>query len=905
MNKIFVTDPTVEELPLKYDAFQEIAKLNGFTELHDKITQRRRDIDKRLLMMVVGQGNFGKSTFINNFLQKEVAPVNFLPKTWKIDIYFPTKDKEYAEIFWKGKTVPEVVSIDKAKQICDQEEIKRSERKKENKSQKSDDIEEIQEVQWHLNIPSYTDEFCLVDTPGLGQQRDDTEIQSINLYGSKGIKLLSNDPFLKYYHRADLVLWCFRADKQNPKKTEEMLKKIGPYNKKIIGLITHMDKVPQDQWREVEQQIKGYFGSYVEEFLCIAGGNDIELQQSTYNKLRESLKAEILPQCEELKQESHINFYKKEALEFSSHLNNISTQYYHKNIQTMLTSIEYCNNQITKMHERTIQKLNQIIVDYFNDKVRQLEPIWNRAEASSSDTIQQFKLLLEQSLSDSSSLETRINSNIESEFKALESDINSYLNQESWTSLNLSREGKEVLNTPISISIKQLNGRVSSTNINQISGSEGDSEGIGFGAAGAAIGAFLLGPVGLLAAGVGFLAKAFFAKSKTIEKVTNSLSDANDKTQEQVIKMLCKMTDNFIDTSTAEIKLSHNQHVGRKTTDVTYLLGNFDHACHKLGTKYTEATPLSVLKNTAILSPHRFGVLQTILKFENLLNYEISVQDPLYEFSLLLSNWDKEQKKGVLNIVNNNKIKAEELINEMRVAIKNIVSEESAKKSLNLLTERINQLNSSNHKVINEIKSIQYAICPFLPSELLEELNEVHNSIRKIQNEAEQPLIELFCSKLNDLEIEELHLSHELIKKYSSDNKWLFSRHEEMITAQESITEKMMKDQIYNSCYIGHINDFSEAVKVRRIKRLDVIDRIELSLANHIKDNINKIISPMQEVTDPTQIITKLPELEFALNNLKTIKEKTSDFINQEILGAINNAHIVLEKMLRTAEIAL
>jgi len=53
----------------------------------ERIRQKQRDLDKPLIVMVVGMGNVGKSTLMNALTGTETAPVGRKPLTWKVDIF--------------------------------------------------------------------------------------------------------------------------------------------------------------------------------------------------------------------------------------------------------------------------------------------------------------------------------------------------------------------------------------------------------------------------------------------------------------------------------------------------------------------------------------------------------------------------------------------------------------------------------------------------------------------------------------------------------------------------------------------------------------------------------------------------------------------------------------------------
>ena len=81
---------------------------------------KKRKSDKKMIL-IVGDGNVGKSTLLNALVGEEVAKTNYLPTTWKIDVYSPELSKDNAIIKYKtGKQ--ETLSVEEAKQKINEEE---------------------------------------------------------------------------------------------------------------------------------------------------------------------------------------------------------------------------------------------------------------------------------------------------------------------------------------------------------------------------------------------------------------------------------------------------------------------------------------------------------------------------------------------------------------------------------------------------------------------------------------------------------------------------------------------------------------------------------------------------------------------------------------------------------------
>mgnify|MGYP001015502329 CR=1 FL=1 len=56
-------------------------------ELKSKVDSKLKDLKEQpVYVMIVGDGKRGKSTLLNALIGQNLAEVNFLPKTWRIDL---------------------------------------------------------------------------------------------------------------------------------------------------------------------------------------------------------------------------------------------------------------------------------------------------------------------------------------------------------------------------------------------------------------------------------------------------------------------------------------------------------------------------------------------------------------------------------------------------------------------------------------------------------------------------------------------------------------------------------------------------------------------------------------------------------------------------------------------------
>lgn len=241
--------------------------LNELLELmQNKITELKNmeeSLYKPFLLFVVGMGKYGKSTLVNALLNRELADVGVLPKTWKIDIFEKSTQNSKditVEIVYKDSH-HKIMAESEARIYLQNEEQKREETEAdalrifnanqskfatlEEKEQyraylakKNVYQSEVKEVIWR--IPSHDtilDDFRIVDTPGLTQDLLGDTKHSIN----------------DYYFKADGVIWLLDATTISSKMTQELIKNVisktgveGTVNNSI-AVINRIDQVFSQQ----------------------------------------------------------------------------------------------------------------------------------------------------------------------------------------------------------------------------------------------------------------------------------------------------------------------------------------------------------------------------------------------------------------------------------------------------------------------------------------------------------------------------------------------------------------------------------------------------------------------------------------------------------------------------------
>lgn len=178
------------------------------------------DMDKPFSIFITGMGKFGKSTLLNALAAAELARVDFLPNTWRIDVFDSTAPADQVRIVSRDGSV-RMCSVAEARRIVDSEEEKTTrsrslvekkmmedftrltdakarDQRREQLRRELQYVSPVVEVHWPTPRTGVLKSFRLVDTPGLSQDLLPKTVRA---------------SFEDYYYKADGVVWVLAADK--------------------------------------------------------------------------------------------------------------------------------------------------------------------------------------------------------------------------------------------------------------------------------------------------------------------------------------------------------------------------------------------------------------------------------------------------------------------------------------------------------------------------------------------------------------------------------------------------------------------------------------------------------------------------------------------------------------------
>ncbi|WP_243388186.1 dynamin family protein [Aeribacillus kexueae] len=357
-------------------------ELNEFIE---KFRSLRKNMYSPFMLFVVGTGNYGKSTLLNALMQQQVADVDFLPKTWKIDIFKASQNNVTLK-FKNGEE--KIVSIQEAKEFISQEEQKRMKSEKivsikykkfKESGASKEELKEyklalqqeelyeskLAEVHWPVKSTPLLEKFYLVDTPGL-QQRIMGELK-VNIR--------------EYYHKADGVLWMLDATAISAANSKNLINDLTNYIKdvgqikpqNIIAVLNKIDLIRNQEGEEGVQRIiqeakeiyKGFFSKIIpisaEEAFKGYENNDKKLiKESGIERLLLEIEESFLKQSKEVRVESKILSLKSLLKSTSNHLESYITRLEEDENQ-LKSLINHLNSEMDKREKALLKELDQLL----------------------------------------------------------------------------------------------------------------------------------------------------------------------------------------------------------------------------------------------------------------------------------------------------------------------------------------------------------------------------------------------------------------------------------------------------------------------------------------------------------------------------------------------------------------
>lgn len=345
-------------------------------ELNDNLEIAAEGLKEPFKIFIIGIGNVGKSTLINALANEEIAKVNMIPETWKLDVFTYRKANNIEIRYSNSKR--ETYTSQRALEIIKQEEaqakeIKRRIRQKRRElkvklkdkplnvrkeAEKRFDEENkysssIIEVHYPINNSNFLKQYQLIDTPGIDQILADKNIE----FNAKS-----------YYSKADGIIWLLPADKITSKETYDNINTaLEVFGKNLrlrtIAVVNRIDYVKKSAGEEgvkkVLQDAKKYYGALFDDIIPISAkqafdgqklANELMIKESNLSSLQNTIYNKFYLNRQKYKIDSIDDYLNKFTNNLVSDINQVK--------KLMDTNMNQYNKLETEMKEEFIEVIN-------------------------------------------------------------------------------------------------------------------------------------------------------------------------------------------------------------------------------------------------------------------------------------------------------------------------------------------------------------------------------------------------------------------------------------------------------------------------------------------------------------------------------------------------------------------
>lgn len=394
--------------PLTQEEVKSEKERQCLVEIHaalKRLTDLTKKLEEKFSIFIVGDGNVGKSTVVNSLIGQTAAKMKFDPMTWKIDVFYKGNSDEVQLVYHdkKGNRAA-VFSKAHAQGLIDEEEARRDESIKKiqhsikektallDKVCKAQHIpyrevaekleaykervwqEEIYtssivEARWPVETNELLENFQVVDTPGLRQNRMASALE-------ESVK--------KYYDEADGIIWVLDMNKIAMDSTKTYIEEIEAKlftkgkardQKRMLALLNRSDCIRSEAEKEVIlAQAKNMYQDYFNEILPYSAnlalegrlsGDPVLLEKSGYQRLEEYIRKYFLQGANEVKTEKTLKEIQKEEIKFQ-----VLVSYYIEEIEGRTKAHIAGNNKLQRSFEilekESVSQFENIITSYYH-----------------------------------------------------------------------------------------------------------------------------------------------------------------------------------------------------------------------------------------------------------------------------------------------------------------------------------------------------------------------------------------------------------------------------------------------------------------------------------------------------------------------------------------------------------
>ncbi len=266
------------DLASAIDAVARFGEQHELDEVARRARALRDELDRPLLLGVLGEFNAGKSTLINAFIGAEVAPMGIVPTTATLNVLRGGAERLVRIVYRDGRT--REGTYEALRQMLSEVEVLGSD------AAGAEGVDRVEIV-----LPSETlERVWILDAPGTNAL--DAEHERLAKEAAR---------------RADAVLWVFDAAQAGKETETRMHAQLRAQGRLVVPVLNKTDRLKEGECRRVSEVIEAGFGvrpiaiSAKAALKARVAGDEAAYEQSGFGALLANLEERVFSRARQLK----------------------------------------------------------------------------------------------------------------------------------------------------------------------------------------------------------------------------------------------------------------------------------------------------------------------------------------------------------------------------------------------------------------------------------------------------------------------------------------------------------------------------------------------------------------------------------------------------------------------------
>lgn len=319
-----------------YETLQAAAQSLYFEAEAQLIEQRAADWNQPFMLYVMGAPGSGKSTIINRIAGRTVAAVE-ATQPWINRYRFASPASERAEVQFEGSEAAKIMSVTQARVLVRAQLARKAPEG------------QILRIDWFLHIPEMPKHVVLVEAP---------------------VDPVDGMP-VAYGWLADAILWVMPVEAIGKSEVRDLVEALGTIkNPKVptLGVVTHMDTVPQKSWQDVLEKARAHHEEVLDHVVPAAAQRVVGAREAnTSVPLQREIHNRFLHNAVAARKEAHQGFIAEMRTslmtQFEEKVDRVLQDrwLFQAYRQELITSMEACHEEVFGQLQEALEPLDTFV----------------------------------------------------------------------------------------------------------------------------------------------------------------------------------------------------------------------------------------------------------------------------------------------------------------------------------------------------------------------------------------------------------------------------------------------------------------------------------------------------------------------------------------------------------------